>query len=101
MIAPLPDDKRGHFIVGALLTLDVSILVSLLHLGPVLGLVSGVLAGLVACHLVAWLKEAYDNTTSGRHTAESLDALATIAGGAATASWLLFVIAWLWLGGVR
>ena len=68
MIPALPADKANHFVYGSLVAL--------------VGLLLGVLPAAVMVLAVAFGKEIFDLATA-RGTPDGLDALATVAGGAA------------------
>lgn len=70
-------DKALHFGAGFLITLAVGFLVQYHSALP-----QGMIAGLVACILVAWFKEERDSEDPANHTRDGWDAYATVCGAA-------------------
>lgn len=86
----MQNDKAKHLVAGFLITTAAGAVVQ--HLA---GTAAGLLAGLVACVLVAWLKEQRDKRDALHHTRDGWDAYATVCGApfgqAALLAWPMLV----------
>lgn len=83
----LAKDKKLHIAAGAVTAYAGALGTQLIlqHLGfyPVWAALGGVVAGSILVTLVAWGKELDDDKNPDKHTAEQLDAVATMGGGLA------------------
>ena len=76
---PLPADKQGHMLSGALLAFPFALF------SPVLALALVIAAG-------AWKEWVYDKARPLEHTVDVWDFIATVAGGL-----LICLMAWRWM----